>query len=311
MKSVVAQLRDQLRLLRRYLKSRAPFVRRREYLLMQHRCELITDAFTYDHRLATDARLDILKPMAADDGEICLFVTHADKPRLRAHVIHHVACLVEQGFKVVLIINSDLPSDQMDIDAATVERASAVYVRENIGFDFAAWGHTYVLGKGFPNCRRLLLVNDSLVGPLSSPDYKVLVARLRASQADLIGLTENCRPAWHLQSFFLALNARVLADARFKRMFSNILAFKDKGTVITVYEFSLARQLRTMGFQCEALFPARFHDERSGDDSLGRWEGLLDDGFPFVKGAVVRNPQHAEAVAERVPAHFIESVRGG
>lgn len=312
MRSFDAYLSNQWRLLRRYFKSRAPFVRRREYLLMQHRCELITDAFTLDPRLAIHARLDVIKPMSAEggQGEVCLFVTYADKPHLRAHVIHHIACLTDQGFQVVLVINTDLAPCEMEIDADTLSLASAVYVRENIGFDFGAWGHAYVLGDCFPGCQRLLLVNDSIVGPLSLSDYKSLIARVRASTADLVGLTENRRPVWHMQSFFLVFNARILADARFKRMFSNILALKDKGSVITVYEFSIARQMRAMGFRCEAMFPSRFLDERSGDDTLGRWQDLLDEGFPFVKGAIVRNLAQAEAVEDRVPRSFVDSVRG-
>lgn len=298
--ALVTFLRDQLRAARRYLKSRAPFVRRRLYRQMQQRYELVADALSFDHAPASAAHLEIRKPLAPEAGtdEICLFVTHADRPQLRAHVVHHVACLVAQGFKVVLIINTDLPPQTMAIDAATLELASA------------AWGHAYVLGDGFPQCQRLLLVNDSIVGPLSVEDYAKLIARLRTSTADVIGLLENFRPNWHIQSFFLAFNARVLADARFKKLFSNILSFRDKATVITVYELSLARQLQAMGFQCEALFPARYRDERSGDETWGHWQELIDAGFPFVKGVIVRHPKRAQAIAARVPAAFIASLTG-
>ena len=312
MRAVAVRLLDQLGLVRRYLKSRAPFVRRREYRLMQRRYETAVDALTFDHLPAGAVRLDVVKPLAVDGamGDVCLFVTYADRPCIGAHVIHHVAALVDQGVKVVLIINTDFAQHEMELDAATVARASAVYVRENSGFDFAAWGHAYTLAGGLPDCQRLLLVNDSIVGPLSAPDYAQLIARVRGSAADVVGLTENFRPAWHMQSFFLVFNARVLADARFKRLFAGILAFKDKGTVITAYELPLARQLSSMGFRCETLFPARFHDERSGDDTLGNWQALLDAGFPFVKGAIVRNTKQAAAVAARVPAPFIASLTG-
>jgi len=303
-------LLEHLRLARRYLKTHAPFVRRREYFLAQRRCEKITDAVTLEYRLARTARVDVIKPLADDAGvgEVCLFVTHAEQARLKAHVIHHVDCLVEHGFQVVLIINTDVESNSMELDPATIANTSALYIRENVGFDFAAWGHAYSLCNGFPHCNRLLLVNDSIVGPISKTDYTYLIDRLRASTADLVGLTEHFRPTWNLQSFFLAFNAQALSHEKVKQLFNNMLALPDKDTVISVYELALARQMRSLGLRCEALFPARFPDLRSGDDTIGRWSQLVDAGFPFVKGSIVRDPKHAKAVAAIVPAQFVSSI---
>lgn len=293
-------LSDQLLRTRRYLKAHAPYVRRREYRILQRRCEKMTDAFTIDYRPARAARLDVIKPLAADssEGEICLFVTHADRPRIKPHVIHHIACLVSQGFKVVLIINTDISSGSMELDPTMIEHSSAVYVRENVGFDFAAWGHAYFLGNGFPLATRLLLTNDSIIGPLSVSGYSSLIERLRKSPADVVGLTENYQPVWHIQSFFLAFNARALAHEKIKRLFASMMTLPDKDTVIVVYELSLGRQMRTLGLQCEALFPARFRDARSGNDTGGRWQQLVDSGFPFIKGSVALDPKNAKAVAK-------------
>jgi hypothetical protein len=58
-----------------------------------------------------------------------------------------------------------------------------------------------MLTKLKPNPTELLLVNDSVCGPLTS--MAGLFARFRAAGDGLFGLTENLAPKPHLQSYFL------------------------------------------------------------------------------------------------------------
>jgi lipopolysaccharide biosynthesis protein len=300
------RFRDAFRRLRKAVKAHLPYVRRREYRLLAERHEALIAAFTTEARAATDAQVAVPKaPEPSLAGEICLFATFAPTPELKPHVRAHVESLARAGFAVVLVANTDLDLRSLRLDPALLDRLSGCIVRENVGFDFGAWAHAYGLGRGFPQCSRLLLANDSVIGPLDERAYATLMGRLRASDADLVGLTENRTPQRHLQSYFLAFGPRALASQVFRRAFAGMRSLPTKELVIDAYETSLTRQLERAGLRAEALFPPLYDEPRSGDDTTSRWRELLDAGFPFVKASLLRDPRRAEAVRAVVPAHLL------
>jgi hypothetical protein len=300
------RFRDAFRRLRKAVKAHLPYVRRREYRILSERHEALIAAFTTGARAATEAKVAMLK--AADPslaGEICLFATFAPAPGLKPHVPAHVESLAGAGFAVVLVVNTDLDPGGLRLDPALLDRLAGCIVRENVGFDFAAWGHAYSLGQGFPRSTRLLLANDSVIGPVSEPAFDALIGRLRASSADMVGLTENRMPHRHLQSYFLAFGPRALASDAFRRALLGMRSLPTKELVIDAYETSLTMQLEHIGLRAEALFPPLYDEPRSGDDTTARWRELVDAGFPFVKASLLRDPRCAEAVRAVVPAALL------
>jgi hypothetical protein len=297
---------DAFRLVRRALKARLPYVRRREFRILRRKHDGLIDAFTARPRHASDARIHAFKPLEASPvGDVCLFVTHGTTPELKPHVQFHVECLVGAGFQVVLMVNTDLKASSIAIERSFGDLLTAAYVRENVGFDFAAWGHAYAIGNGFPGCTRLLLVNDSIVGPLRVADFAAVVSRLRESKADVVGLTENTEPYRHLQSFFLAFGQRALASEVMRQVFSGMRALPTKDLVVDVYETALTRQLVSSGLEIEALFPPMYKDRRSADDTITRWRDLVDAGFPYIKASVIRSELHSGTIRALVPAHLL------
>jgi lipopolysaccharide biosynthesis protein len=300
------RFRDTFRRVRKAVKAHLFYVRRREFRILSERHEALIAAFTVDSRLATDAEVVLLKaPEASLAGEICLFVTHATTTELKPHVRAHLESLADAGFAVVLIANTDLDRRSLRIDSALLARLAGCLVRENVGFDFAAWGHAYSLGKGLPHCSRLLLVNDSVVGPLSKSSFTALIERLRRTDADMVGLTENRTPRRHLQSYFLAFGPRALASEAFRRAFLGLRSLPTKELVIDAYETSLTRQLERSGLSAVALFPPLYDEPRSGDDTTTRWRELIDAGFPFVKASLLRSSRHSDDVRAAVPGNLL------
>ena len=297
---------DAFRRARRALKARLPYVRRREYRLLRARHDALIDALIAYPRRASEAQIRAVKPIAGNvGGEICLFVTHSATASLKPHVVYHSRCLAEAGFAVVLMVNADSNADSVSIAPDVLARLAGVYVRENLGFDFGGWGHAWALGEGFPGATRLLLVNDSLVGPLDAARFAELLSRLRACPADVAGLTENFVPHPHLQSFFLVFGPRALASSVLRAMLDGTQALPTKELVVDAYETALTRQLAAMGLSVAALFPRLYDDPLSADDTLLRWRELLDAGFPFVKASLLRAGPQAEQVRACVPAGLL------
>lgn len=293
-----------LREWRRRAKSSLPYVRRRVFRRLEQRHDELAAVFLGGMPPATSAAVhrikDLANPLA---GEVCLFVTHAPSATLKPQVVEHLAQLFEGGVQVLLVINTDLPADAFDIDASLLARLSACVLRENLGLDFAAWAHLRALYAERLQPTRLWLVNDSIVGPLDATAYQRLLQRVRASQADMVGITENFDPRYHLQSFYLVFNEAALAPLY--AVFDQLVNLPTKDLVIDVYETRLTQHLLDSGLRCEALFPtpARSVHAPPNDTDL-RWAALIAAGFPFVKASVLTRLREDPAMLQAVPERF-------
>lgn len=283
---------------RRQIKSNAPFVRRREYGIVERKYSELIEAINGLATPASQARVQVRKPLTpALEGEVCLFVSHAARPALKRHVAHHIESLLDAGIQVVLIINTHLCADQFTFDDALEARLSGLLVRENTGFDFGAWAHAYSLqDRGL--WTRLFLVNDSMVGPLDKADFDSMLNKIRASPADFIGLTENAAPIRHVQSYFMVLGVGAMCHPAFDRLMQGILNFPDKGQVVDVYETRWVQRLRAMGLHSHTIFPALSSDFNHADDTAIRWERLISTGFPYLKTRVVQQFPHHPLVRQ-------------
>jgi lipopolysaccharide biosynthesis protein len=229
----------------------------------------------------TSAEIRCLKPPSFRD-EVALFATYSPCGQLKPHVPHYLESLKRQGISVVLIVNTDRPSADPEIDFAN--GIDGLFVRQAEGYDFAAWAHVLRLHPELFGARILYLINDSVIGPMNDATFGEMLTKIRDNGADLIGLTENIERRWHLQSYFLALKNRALSSSAFREFVNGMVSYKDKVDVINELERPLAPTLKAAGLDCEALFPAP--DNRNPPSF--HWKRLLRSGFPFVKVEVIR-----------------------
>jgi hypothetical protein len=294
---------------RRLAKSLLPFVRRRVYRRLEQRHDELAAVFLGGMSPAASAAVRLVKDLDdSSQAEVCLFVSHAPQPVLKAHVVAHITQLCDAGVQVVLIVNTDLPLADIVIEPVLLARLGACVVRENLGLDFAAWAHGQQLFSARMRPRRLMLVNDSIVGPLEDAAYRALIQRMRACRADVVGLTENFDPRYHLQSFFLVFNERAIQPLL--QVFGRMVNMPNKDLVIDIYETRLTQHLLSCGLRCEALFPtpARSRHAPPNDTDL-RWSALVAAGFPFVKASVLAKLGDDPLIDKLVPARFREVPR--
>jgi hypothetical protein len=316
MGSIFMSLKDFWRIWRRRLKAKLPYVRRREFRKLKQSYEsrisgmqigqLSTMSTMSWAPLASHAQLHAVKPLLEPiKGDICFFVTYAAQVQLKPHVVIHIEHLLRNGISVVLVINTSLAAHNFVLDAALSTRLSAIFVRENVGFDFAAWAHVHMLCQDRSQWERLFLINDSIVGPLTGSAFDVLIQRIRASSADVVGLTENTRPLPHLQSFFLVFNRTALNSAVLRRIFESTLSLSSKEEVIDLYEIQLTTLLKQRNLRCEALFPALTTGIFDTNDTYFRWEKLIDLGFPFIKASVLKEQEGHKKIHSLVPTEIL------
>lgn len=276
---------DTLRHLRRRLKDALPFVRRRRYERLQRAHDALIEALDGPATPASSARIQVLKEVPARPrGEFCLFVAFAAHGRLKPHVAHHIRRLIDAGISVALVANST--AETALVPQNLREALSGCWIRENTGYDFSAWAHA-LSAMDLSDCDRLYLVNDSIVGPLDLAAFNAMLARVRASTASIIGLTDHLAPRWHLQSYFLVLSAAALHNQRLSAWFARMRNWPDKSQVIAICESRMTRIAVEAGLSCEALFPSLDRSVHAVDETSARWAELVERGLPYLKGRVI------------------------
>lgn len=294
-----------MRRFRRNLKDRMPWIRRRLHAKLQRKYEGLLHNMLIAP-LAPTVAMEEQQALQLQDGrEYCLFMSYAARPQLKPHVQEYIRQLLQHDVQVILLINTDVEPAAMEIAPELRKQLSGVLIRRNAGYDFAAWAHAMHRYPQLLTMPRLYLINDSMLGPLNDDDFGRIIQRVRASSADLVGLTENLHPQPHIQSFFLVMSPRAMAHPHIRQLWTNVKNLSDKSEVIDVYECQLTRVMHEVGLQCEVLFPSISRDPHNSNDVFLRWTDLLAAGLPFVKASVAReNRQHPDIV-RRIPASWL------
>ncbi len=228
------------------------------------------------------AQLHCLQSLPCE-GEVALFVTHSPDGRLKPHLRHYLEALSAEGISIVLIVAADQPFQ--DADEWLRSLVKGLFVRENSGLDFAAWAHLLRRHRELNNSQILYLLNDSLIGPTNAADFHDLVSRIRESDADIVGMTENRERGWHVQSYFLAIKRGALSSFAFHQFMLDVVSFEDKDDVINNFEVQFAPVLIASGLKVKALFGSpSIHNP-----TIYHWRELLNEGFPFIKVMTVRD----------------------
>ena len=203
-----------------------------------------------------------------------------------------IAELQRQGYPVVLCSTSEAvgplrfhPAEELDADRLTVLR------RPNIGYDFGSWA---VMMDRFPQLLdrdRVLVVNDSLVGPFAS--LTDVIADFESTSADVWGMTESGQFTSHLQSFFRGFRYGSLAEPVMRDFWADVRVIDDKRDLIAAYEYGFAARLREWHFSGACFVDHREIVSRPDNPTLVGWRRLLDAGVPFVKRELVCRPELA------------------
>jgi lipopolysaccharide biosynthesis protein len=224
---------------------------------------------------------------------VCLFAHFDPWGRIRPHVAHYVSALAACGYRVVVATSGIIPPAE-DIAAVKAAGAAEVVCRPNQGIDFGAWQDLLHAGHadGAPG---VLFANDSVYGPLW-PLEPMIRHFLRPSNQrfEAWGMVESAQGVRHLQSWFVHLDATVLASPAVRRIFDQPFASMTKKEIVVRGELALGAALDAEGVHCGALYG------RGHGSSLTRvapsnpmhldWRYMLRRRVvPFLKGELLRS----------------------
>ena len=218
--------------------------------------------------------------------EVCFFMTYSADGRAFPHVVSHMRAYKDAGFTLVMLMATEGLAGPVSPDAEAL--CDGILVRANHGLDFAAWACGFHAFADAWRADLLLLVNDSLYGPVSAASMDGVLRRVRGSEAEIVWLTDSRQVCHHTQSFFTALTKRGLRSEGVRSFWQGVRSQRSKEDVIHRYELTALSHMERAGVEVEVLFPTAPSDAEH-NPTLALWQDLLDRGFPFLKVQLLRD----------------------
>lgn len=228
------------------------------------------------------------------DDKVAIYVHYSNSGRISSMVEFQVRAYASLGFAVVFVtmckalLNSD------------IERlrpyCSEIIIRQNFGRDFGAWKDVLCEGGlASDQIKELLLVNDSVLGPLTPLDP--LFDRMRQDEG-LWGLTDSRQNGSHLQSYFLLARGRAAVSATFE-FFRHLRLTSVKDEVIRAGELSFSTNIAKAGIPVYSLFSTQQVLNAALADPVMRAMVAHSIGlFTFGESARFKNDAYDDAIAK-------------
>ena len=235
---------------------------------------------------------------------VAIFVHFDANGAVRQDVLGYLSELREAGLSVVFVTNAGrrLRAEAM---AALQTLCAGVIVRRNVGYDFGALREGIErLGLPRPDTEMVLLVNDSVYGPLQP--LGPILKRIDFGQADLWGLTESWQTRYHLQSYFMAFGRAALSSPAWAAFWRRVRPVSSKWWIILQYEIGLTQRLLRAGLRARALW--RYQDLVRQIPAMEVERPVADDGTgapallaPLARARLAHARRLEEALSERSP----------
>ncbi|MFT3975864.1 MAG: glycosyltransferase [Sphingomonas bacterium] len=222
-------------------------------------------------------RHEIVKDFAPDFPveETAVLFVHAPDGRLGSGVLPWIKLLRASSIPVVLVVAAGIPVDFGDIEC---EAAAAIVVCDVPASNFVAWSQAIALFPELWRSRILYLVDDSLVPVANGTRFAALIARVRGSAADIVGLTARQARGRQLDGHFLALRQAALASWPFQLLVRDSVSGVKGEIDNRLWKSSFTARMQGAGLSIETLYA-----ELDAKGPLAAaWSELTAQGCPLA-----------------------------
>jgi hypothetical protein len=187
--------------------------------------------------------------------------------------------------------------------------STTILRRVNVGYDFGSWAAVLASFPGIRVADRVLLVNDSVIGPLTPLDP--VMADFESCPEPIWGLVGSNQHRPHLQSFFVGYSGGVLDRPELRAFWYDIRVERRKSKVVRYNELGLAEVLDETGIGWRAFFEPE--PWRTANPTLVGPGSLRERAMPFVKAndPAWAGSTDAEAIRGWFPPHGTGRGTGG
>lgn len=266
--------------------------------------------------------LDVAAPPQFEFGEelpagitaerVAIMAHFTTDPVLNRSVRTLSRALMDEGYRVIIMSSSEVAEPlRWPAHEPAPTAGFSVYRRPNIGYDFGSWAAALAAFPRLAAAPRVLLFNDSLVGPFTP--IGPIMARIDSEPCDIWGLMDSTHIAHHVQSYWVGYRGGVLAEPPLREFWRGVRVERSKTHIINRYEVGAMRYWRRYGYEVGVGFGYDLVVNEGFNPASFGWRRLLEFGFPFVKREIVVNPppqiRDGDQVASVIAARFGADVR--
>jgi rhamnosyltransferase len=228
--------------------------------------------------------------MLKDKEHFCVYAGYHKQSRIRPDVFEQIKSLSSK-YSIIYVVSADESIKADPLYSELSELTSRIIIRSNIGYDFGSWKMGInLLGEKTKNIKSLLLMNDSLYGPIFSMD-KLILDTLN-SPYDITSMTASSQFRYHGQSYYVSYSNKVINSEVFKKFWDdyinkNIYSYEQKIKMVIEHEVDFYQKLLEMNFSNTVLFDIK----STLNPSIYSWDELIDLGMPFIKNTLIFNPK--------------------
>lgn len=170
-------------------------------------------------------------------------------------------------------------------------------------YDFGSWqALIYKIGwREIGQYDGLILVNDSVYGPIF--DLNPIFQHMESSGCDFWGITSSNQIKYHIQSYFLVFNRKIILNSHFVKFWNNIEEFTGSHKKYVVKnEIAMSDLIKRSGFVVGSLIKSKNMENPTCFPLCL----MKDFSVPFVKVKSFKNPQSNLLENYRSLINFIE-----
>jgi rhamnosyltransferase len=228
---------------------------------------------------------------------LALYVYWDGQKEAKAYALFYVQKLKEVADRVLVIVNGALS----DTGIRKFKSLGAeVLLRDNSGFDFAGWqaGFKHVGWDEAVKYDEVILCNSSCYGPVggsfepmfSEMDQRIAAKKTAGEDIDFWGVTAHPklgrRIPWHIQSYFIVFNRRMVSYSEFRNFWDKLPIFKTWHQAVLKGEAKLTQICQVMGFNAASLIDEKQFEGRFPNPTIMYPVETLRQGSPLVKKKV-------------------------
>ena len=230
---------------------------------------------------------------SVSSGEkVLIYVIFESEPRLQQYKLIFLEKLAALADKTLIVVNGGLAEEDLE----TLEQYGQVLVRDNTGYDTAAFREGILsLGKEtLQHCSQLMLVNDTNIGPMSdlAAVFQTMAGRnldfwgisYGETQEDITGFNRYGYIPNHLQSYFLVIEPLLLQSEEFYDYWQVLTDTDSREEAIGKHETTFTKYFADLGYRYDALV----HENQDSAMYIHPLR-MLKAGSPLIKYTSLKN----------------------
>ena len=230
---------------------------------------------------------------SVSSGEkVLVYVIFESEPRLQQYKLIFLEKLAALADKTLIVVNGGLAAEDLE----TIEHYGQVLVRDNSGYDTAAFREGILsLGKEkLQHCSQLMLVNDTNIGPMSdlAAVFQTMAGRnldfwgisYGETQEDITGFNRYGYIPNHLQSYFLVIEPLLLQSEEFYDYWQVLTDTDSREEAIGKHETTFTKYFADLGYRYDALV----HENQDSAMYIHPLR-MLKAGSPLIKYTSLKN----------------------